>query len=457
MHIPKHFFTFIFIFTFPFIGKSQNIHYYGWDLLLSHSPTDIIQTQDGGFLITGDVFSSAPILENYVSRNYLVHTDSTGDTLWTKYYFHDAYGNEGIIQDGFGNFHSLGQTSGGYLCGLIGSGVPFTDYCVQNYLVNGDSLSFSPSGDNCWDDIYDISQNQSGGLSALIMQRDVNANRLYGIKEMNSSGSVSTIMLPNNYVSDMESAANGYWMANFNTLTKISFAGNIMWQNGANFSPDLPDFCRVNNDSLVFICGYTSGPPPDTTSVIKTDSSGNVAWIKTFHLKASDVMLNSNGYYVLTGRSGDSLAVLALSSNGDSIWGKKYGLAMPAYGIKTIDASGGRIATLAYAGGIGLPGQYALIFDTIGSVTGIEEMDGAAGITISPQPAGEFIFVRGADFTSSKKYRLEIFSSLGSKLESIPISNDSGISIKGLPAGLYFYNFTCNEKILKRGKIIVSR
>ena len=97
---------------------SQSIHYYGWDTTYSHWPTDIIRTQDGGILIIGDVNSSEPLFENYISRVFLVRTDSVGDTLWTRYYFHPSYGNENVIETNTGEFKTLGGIDGGYICNV---------------------------------------------------------------------------------------------------------------------------------------------------------------------------------------------------------------------------------------------------------------------------------------------------------------------------------------------------
>lgn len=445
------------ILLFSVSVHAQSIHYYGWDTLYSHYPTDIITTQDGGFLIIGDVSSSAPLIENYVSHNYLVHTDSIGDTLWTRYYAHDAYGNQNIFQDATGNYHTLGATNGGYLCGIIGVSVPLTDYCHLMYSPAGDSLSFSKYNDNCWDDLYDFTGNPFGRISAVAVHRDFNANYAYSIKIMNTNGIITNITLPNNYVSDLEMAGNGYWLASVNGLGKVSFTGTLMWQNAIPFIPDIADFCKVNDDSLVFICGYTAGPPPDTSTVIKTDSAGQAAWTRTCYLKAAEVMMHSSGNYVITGQKGDSLAVLVLSPAGDSIWSSQTALTFPAKGIKTIEASGGRIATLAYSGGSGLPGQYALVLDSIGSATGISDQDGLEDISVYPNPATEYISVNWTGKNRNEDLQLKIYTLTGSLNGNFQVSGNSQISVRNFSPGIYFYAISAINGTAKRGKIMICQ
>src|SRR3982751_5802044 len=113
----KHIFFLCVFFLNSYLMYSQSIHYYGSDTSFSYYPSDIIRTQDGGLFLIGDVSSSQPFIENYVTRVYLVRTDSTGDTLWTKNYFHDSYGNENVIETNTGEFRSMGSISGGYVCG----------------------------------------------------------------------------------------------------------------------------------------------------------------------------------------------------------------------------------------------------------------------------------------------------------------------------------------------------
>jgi hypothetical protein len=452
----KFFFLFCFFYWSPLRTCSQSIHYYAWDTLLNHYPTDIITTQDKGFLLIGDVNSSSPISNNYITRNYLVHTDSIGDTLWTRYYKHNVVGGQNIVQTPLGDFYKLGQTSGGFFCGT-GSMYPFSDYCIQSYSSLGDSIDFHQYSDSCFDNILDFTSHPAGGLSALVKQENLAGNISYCLKEMSISGSHTTLALPPGNKSQIERAYNGYWIAGYNSLSKVDYSGNILWQNTVSLFPDIRDFSHDAYDSLVFLTGYTIGPHPDTSNVTKTDSAGNIAWTKTFHLMALDIMVHSTGNYVLTGRSGTDLEVLVLNSDGDSIWSKRHTLNRAALGIKTIEASGGRIATLVYSGGHAMASQFALVLDSIGSSTGINNHDLISTLRAFPNPAGDEITFSPLFPYSNNEYKVEIYNVAGAFVNSFTFRGHTKFDTGKLIPGIYYYLLFCGEKMLNHEKLIILR
>ncbi len=409
--------------------SQSSIHYYGWNSQYNLSPYDIIKTADGGFLLMGDVASSLPLIENPVFKQYLVKTNTNGDTLWTKYHKHKTFGAPRIIETSSNNFISFSQIDGGYACGSLFASTPYRDYSMQTFSSNGDSLSLNQYNDTCDDFIVDVVKNTLGGMTVLM--------DTHRIKEISQSGVINTISLPYNYVTQIEKANNGYWLARYNNLYKISSNGTSLWQNPIAFSPYLADFCKINNDSLIFACSSVGSVTSYFVNVMKTDSFGNQAWNKKYYLQANNIMQHSSGNYVLTGREGNNLKILALNINGDSIWGKTYSLLMPALGIKTVETNNGGLAILARSGGTGMASQYALIIDSIGSTVGIEESHFSNNeISIYPNPTtGVFSVITN----ETKQTQLIITNILGELIYSTKMNSEKIIiDLSKQAKGIYF-------------------
>jgi regulation of enolase protein 1 (concanavalin A-like superfamily) len=113
----------------------------------------IAQTSDGGFIITGytETYSSGS------SNIYLVRTDPNGDLLWEQ-----AYGG---IGDDWG--YDVAQTSdGGYI--IVGWTSAYGDGNGDVYLIrtdtNGDVLWAQSYGGNQWESGYSVTQSADGGF-----------------------------------------------------------------------------------------------------------------------------------------------------------------------------------------------------------------------------------------------------------------------------------------------------
>lgn len=436
----------LFLFIVFSCSSQSNIHYYGWDSAYSHSPRDIIQTQDGGFLINSDVYSSQPYIENYISRQFLIHTNIQADTLWCRYFYHQRFGNAMLLQLTNNNFISFGRILAGFECNMVGSGMAFSDFSFQTYSQFGDSLNTSPIDVDCNDDIIDCKKNQDGSMTFLTESSDVYGNNYsYSIKEVSSIGNITTIPISSGYFREIEKSNDGYWISSYNYLYKYSSNGNLIWSNPILFIPHVSDFCKVNNDSLVFI--YSSGDASygDSVHVVKTDSIGNPTWNKKYFLRANDIFLHSSGNYIITGKCDSNLVVLALNSNGDSIWGKNYLLQMPAIGIKTIEYSNGRLAVLGRAGGIGLPSKVVLVLDSCSMLTTSMQNENILqnNIKINPNPTSDVFSI-----SLPTKFNVEIFNVNGQIIKTIMNCNEEIIiDLKGFPNGLYILKVKTNNKI----------
>ena len=125
-------------------------------------------------------------------------------------------------------------------------------------------------------------------------------------------------------------------------LIKTDSLGNILWQKSYNYGPMDRGYNIVQTpDKGYLIGGYTCNANNDYSGdplVLKTDSVGNLIWIKTFgskymdNIAIVDVAKDSNyivgtfyaTYQLLHGASKGVPNVLKLKPDGSIIWNRKY-------------------------------------------------------------------------------------------------------------------------------------
>lgn len=445
--MPKSIFLISFFVHFCFLFAQSNIHYYGWGPAYAINPVDIIQTQDSGFLLSGNLDYTPNAIEAYIDRRYIVRTNSNGDTLWTSNYAHSSYGNANFIEMINGDFMTLGEKDDDGACP---DWLPHSDYCTESYSATGDSLTTVATNVMCDDRAMDFVKNSFGGITALMHSKPVSGNGIYYVKELNTSGIVNTLFTTNFYSTHIEEASNGYWLANHAKLLKLSYNGDSLWtQSLITTYPVIADFCKANNDSLVF-ARYTNGSGHVTT-VVKTDSSGVQAWSKNYTLGAVDIMQHSSGNYILIGRVGltTNIKILVLNSNGDSLGTKSYtGMS----GYKVIETKDGNLAILAYSGM-----SYILILDSLATIapsaTPIHAQIPSTNITLFPNPATNALHVQTN--TTEPDFSIEIFNAYGNIVKKgVIYLQNTNIPIDELPNGIYYYRIIKNSKVLHTGKFI---
>jgi hypothetical protein len=221
------------------------------------------QTLDGGYIITGWSRSFSAGRDDDV---YLIRTNASGDTLWTRTY--------GGIYNDKGTF--IQQTSD------------------SSYVITGLTYSFGAGNS----DIYLIMTDASG---------DTLRTRTYGNKKYNEGTSVQ------------KTTDGGYIIAgtmkHFD-LIKIDSGGYFLWTR---------NYCRGDmweaatsaqqtSDGGYIMAGGTMNSPRfwSDIKVIKTDSSGNVLWTHLYGGKDPEwgrptedyicsIQQTSDGGYIITG------------------------------------------------------------------------------------------------------------------------------------------------------------
>ena len=302
--------------------------------------SSIQETTDGGFIIAASTTSYTPGNRDW----WLLKTDANGDTLWTKTFG----GPEGDVpvtarqtNDGgyimAGLYNPVGADSGDIWLVKINavgdtqwtrqSGTIWIDaatYAAQNpdntYIVAGSRASsildpadmflqkLNSSGNNLWTEYY-----ESAGLEgAASAQRTADGG--YIVIGMTTG------------------------IFNFNVqayLVKTNGSGTVTWEHTfGGDSTELAVSVQQTSDNGYIFCGGTSSSGEGRSDfwIVKTNSSGNQTWARTYGGDSVDVAAcvrqTTDGGYIVVGVTGsfgvDSTAmwILKLNSSGDTTWTK---------------------------------------------------------------------------------------------------------------------------------------
>ncbi len=225
---------------------------------------DIIQTVDGGYAITG--YSTSPPASYYDA--FLLRLNSAGDTLWSKFYggggFEDANSIVLMTDDGF---VMGGQGTNG------GNGL---DMFLVRVNMNGDTLWTRKFGSSATDNIEQLLRLSDG-----------------------------TFVLAGG--TDDTTGLGG----NDGLLVKTDSSGTVIWAKnyGGNSQDDFHQIFKTTDGGFV-LSGTTrsSGPFDPNLWLVKTNSSGDSTWTRTFGGDNNDhgysAVQTLDGGYIFAGYTG---------------------------------------------------------------------------------------------------------------------------------------------------------
>jgi hypothetical protein len=309
-----------------------------WDAAYS-----VQQTTDGGYIIGGTAQSFGPGPQGL----YLVKTDASGDTTWSRTY--------GGSDWDYGN-SARQTTDGGYVIG--GSTWSFGTGYADFYLVKADA-----SGDTTWtrtyarysgsymDEAFSIRQTTDGGY-VLAGYTGPWPYDSYVVKTNASGDTIWTLtidlMTDDEWIWSIEQtndggyiATGGFWTTADNYdyfLTKIDASGSIVWTQTYGGSDDEWANCvQQTSDGGYIVVGtsYSFGAGDADFWLVKTDASGDPLWTRTYggsdYEEGSAVQQTNDGGYVIAGDTysfgagGSDFYLVKTDAFGDTLWTRTYG------------------------------------------------------------------------------------------------------------------------------------
>lgn len=299
------------------------------------------QTEDGGYIVTGDTNSfSADIVDIY-----LIKTDNNGNELWHKTYSEDKSFDSGIKV-----FET--EDSGYLIAGLSVSdetGIQSINLIETDYRGNRiNSYQYE-----CAFGSYNIRITKDGTGSFIIMKNIITSseNPVMGLEKIDSTGRLlwETKLEPGNIASQINLTYDGgYIITGYSSsgnafqaicLIKTDKFGKELWlKNYSVGNSDGGNFVLQAADRGYIVLGTTSsfGNPDSSLCLIKTDSSGNEEWIKTFGSKGIEfglsVLQTDDGGYLAAGwtysyGNGETADIYLVKTDksGEELWHKIYG------------------------------------------------------------------------------------------------------------------------------------
>ncbi len=278
---------------------------------------DIQQTADGGYIIAGESIGLGAANADF----YLIRTDINGNLLWSKTYGGADYERcYAVDQTTDGGFILTGRTNS------FGAGQD--DLYLVKTDINGDTLWTKTYGGSNDDVGRSVRQTSDGGyiITGFTRSYDAGNGDVYLIKT-DSSGNVSwTKVIGGAFMEDgwsvQQTFDGGYIITGFTVtygagsydvyLIKTDTNGNILWSKTyGGTSNDVGYSVQQTDDGGYIITGKTAsfgaGGFGWDVYLIKTDSTGDTLWTRTFggtnDDKGHSVQQTGDGGYIIAGQS----------------------------------------------------------------------------------------------------------------------------------------------------------
>jgi len=229
---------------------------------LDDEAKSVQQTTDGGYIITG-------FTKSYGAGGYdfwLIKTDGSGNLTWSN-----TFG--GSLNDSASSVQQT--TDGGYI--IAGETIPYPGGSYDFWLIKTDD-----SGNLTWSNTF-------GG---------VNNDRASSVQQTTDGGYIIT------------GSTYSYGTGSDFWLIKTDGSGNLTWSNtfGGSASDNAYSVQQITDGGYIITGStYSYGTGNEDFYLIKTDSSGNLTWSKTFGGGGNDIAYSvqqtTDGEYIIAGRT----------------------------------------------------------------------------------------------------------------------------------------------------------
>jgi hypothetical protein len=421
---------------------------------------DVQQTSDGGYIAGG--------LTNSLSGNYadvyLIRTNSTGDTLWTRI-FNRQYEDyaRSVSQTADGGFIIAGRSD------EFSGGNP--NMLLMKIDPNGNLLWSKTFGGPNYDEAHSVQQTTDGGyIVAGIYYNDSGGFQPYDIFLVRTDAVGDTLWskLYGGYNGEAATAVKqttdgGFIIAGseyFNAyLVRVNANGDTLWTKsyGESVNYEYPYDVEQTIEGGFILAGYTVvfGAGTNFAFLIKTDENGDTLWTRVIGQSTDNTMCYSvdqtiDKGFILTGSqrpislSTSDLVLIKVDSNGHTTCNessKPFPISSPPIEIKS-PLTAGTLASFTQDNSLTTVASGSTAV-TICSSVGIEEILPMfnALITIYPNPATNHLNV---SFGNLEIENLEIVNQLGQIVYSQRFTTQ--IDVSALPAGVYLLTTYSNHQ-----------
>jgi hypothetical protein len=374
------------------------------------------QTTDGGYIVAGGTFSFGNGFQVY-----LIKTNASGNPLWTGTYGGEAYDLGRSVQQ---------TQDGGYIVAGETNSFGNSD---QVYLVktnaSGDTLWTRTYGGGNWDDGYFVQQTQDGGyiITGFTNSFGAGLTDVYLIKT-NASGDTLWTKTYGGTDEDrgdcvQQTSDGGYVIAgrtySFGNalqvyLIKTNANGDTLWTKtygGGN--EDVGFSVQQTQDGGYVVAGVTDSYGNGLqVYLIKTNASGIPLWTRTYGGRTTDydygysVQQTSDTGYIVAGYTtsfgnGEQVYLIKTNASGDTLWTRTYGGTSDDEGRSVQQTSDGGYVVAGFYDYYGSnPQAYLIKTDANGSSGVAEARDAEFGmrnaeLRITPNPFSSFATLPG--------------------------------------------------------------